>query len=688
MKLSSSLWQNLTGACAGLVLMLTGTLALAANDKLQLASPDGSIKIEVKADKVVTWSVRVDGEQVLLPSQLSMRIDDTLDLQHKPKVVQVKRRSVDQVLKPEVQVKSATIHDRFNEMKVDFNNRYSVVFRAYDNGVAYRYETSLPGQVTVNSELVEFVFSADSHVYYPEEKGFYSHNERSYIYQPIADIGKKNLASTPALVATGGTKLLITETDLRDYPGLWLLGNGRDRLVGTLPQFPLVKEIRHPDTLKRFEKKEGPGPDRNEPVMKRADYLAKTDGSRTYPWRILGIAKQDGDLITNQLSYQLASPNRIGDVSWIKPGKVAWDWWNANNLFGVDFVAGVNTETYMHYIDFAAEYGIEYVILDEGWYPLNDLLGSVPHMDVPALIAHAKSKGVEIILWASWMTLRDQFDAAMDRFAELGAAGIKPDFFQRDDQEMVNFYWKIAEESAKRNLLVDFHGAYKPAGLRRTYPNVITREGVKGLEWNKWSYDITPEHNTTLPFIRMAAGPMDYTPGAMRNAHGPSSYVPVDPNAGQTQDFNIRFERPMSQTTRAHQMALLTVFESPLQMLADTPTNYRKEHETTKFMASVPTVWDETIVLDGAVGDYIAVARRHGDQWFIGAMSDENARELEIDLSFLGEDNYEMVIFQDGLNSDRWAEDYKKVSMTVTRGQKLTASLNKAGGWTARLKPQ
>ena len=297
MKLSSSLWQNLTGACAGLVLMLTGTLALAANDKLQLASPDGSIKIEVKADKVVTWSVRVDGEQVLLPSQLSMRIDDTLDLQHKPKVVQVKRRSVDQVLKPEVQVKSATIHDRFNEMKVDFNNRYSVVFRAYDNGVAYRYETSLPGQVTVNSELVEFVFSADSHVYYPEEKGFYSHNERSYIYQPIADIGKKNLASTPALVATGGTKLLITETDLRDYPGLWLLGNGRDRLVGTLPQFPLVKEIRHPDTLKRFEKKEGPGPDRNEPVMKRADYLAKTDGSRTYPWRILGIAKQDGDLL-------------------------------------------------------------------------------------------------------------------------------------------------------------------------------------------------------------------------------------------------------------------------------------------------------------------------------------------------------------------------------------------------------
>ncbi|MBR9911535.1 MAG: glycoside hydrolase family 97 protein [Gammaproteobacteria bacterium] len=687
MKISPHLWHNLNGACTGLVLLLASALALASNDELQLLSPDGTIKIEVNVNKAVTYSVSVDDKPVLRPSKLSLQIDRKLDLQRNPKVVGVQHRSVDQMLEPEVRVKSAVIRDHFNEMTVAFDNQYSVVFRAYDNGVAYRFVTALPGQVTVNSELVEFVFSPDSHVYFAEEEGFYSHNERSYIYQSIADIGKKKLASTPTLVDAAGIKLLITETDLRDYAGLWLVGNGKDRLLGTLPAFPLLKETRDPNTLERIEG-DGPGPDRNEPVMKRADYLAKTDGSRSYPWRILGIARQDGDLITNQLSYQLASPNRLQDLSWIKPGKVAWDWWNANNLFGVDFAAGVNTETYMYYIDFAAEYGLEYVILDEGWYPLNDLLGSVPHMDVPALIAHAKSKGVGIILWASWKTLRDQFDAAMDRIAELGAVGIKPDFFQRDDQEMVNFYWQIAEESAERKLLVDFHGAYKPAGLRRTYPNVITREGVKGLEWNKWSYDSTPEHNTTLPFIRMAAGPMDYTPGAMRNAHGPQSYVPVDPNAGDTQDFNIRFERPMSQTTRVHQMAMLTVFESPLQMLADTPTNYRRENECTRFMASVPTVWDETRVLGGSVGDYIAVARRSGEQWFIGAMTDENGRDLDIDLSFLGNGDYQMVVFQDGFNSNRWAEDYSTVTRTVTRADKFSASLHKAGGWTARLTPK
>ncbi|NHN39150.1 glycoside hydrolase family 97 protein [Pseudomaricurvus alcaniphilus] len=662
------------------LLVFLSHLAVADNeDELSLISPDGTIRIVVEVNKVVSYSVAVDGKQVLKPSKLSLQIDKKLDLQHSPKVLEVKRRNVDQILQPEVRVKSATIRDHFNEMTLVFDNQYSVVFRAYDNGVAYRYVTTLPGEVTVNSELVELVFSQDSHVYYPEEEDFYSHNERAYIYQPLADIGKKKLASTPALVSTAGIKLLITESSLQDYAGLWLLGNGKDRLVGTLPTFPLQKQ-----TLQG----EGPGPDRNEPITKRANYLAKTSGNRKYPWRILAIARQDGDLINNQLSYQLAVPNRIGDTSWIKPGKVAWDWYNANNLYGVDFKAGVNTETYMYYIDFAADYGIEYVILDEGWYPLGDLLGSLPNMDVPALIAHAKSKGVEIILWTSWMTLRDQFDAAMDRFAELGAVGIKPDFFQRDDQEMVNFYWKIAEEAAKRKLLVDFHGSYKPAGLRRTYPNVISREGVRGLEWNKWSLLSTPEHNVTLPFIRMVAGPMDYTPGAMSNAHGPATFKPVDPNAGDAQDFAQRFERPMSQTTRVHQMAMLTVFESPLQMLADSPSNYRREHECTEFMAAVPSVWDETRVLHGSIGDYIALARRKGAHWFIGAMTDENARELDIDLSFLGAGNYEMVAFQDGINADRWAEDYKKVTLDVTAKTQIKASLTAAGGWTARLTPK
>jgi alpha-glucosidase len=596
-------------------------------------------------------------------------LDGVKSLAKKTIIVSSQTDSVQETLTPEVRVKSATISNNYNQLMINFDNKISLNFRAFNNGVAYRFETHIDGNITVNKEVAEFNFSAKANVYYPEEEGFYSHNERQYIYQSIGDISKKSLASTPALVDAGTIKVVITETGLEDYPGLWLLGNGNDGLQATFANFPLMKAP------------EAPWIDRNEPITKRAKYLAKTAGQRTFPWRVFAIARNDAELITNQLTYQLASPNRIGDTSWIKPGKVAWDWFNSNNLYGVDFKAGVNTQTYKYYIDFAAQYGIEYVILDEGWYPLGDLLGTVDDMDVPAIIAHAKSKGVNIILWASWLTLRDQFDAAMDRIAELGAVGIKPDFFQRDDQEMVNFYWKIADAAAKRHLMVDFHGAYKPAGLRRTYPNVISREGVRGMEWNKWSYDVTPEHNTTIPFIRMVAGPMDYTPGAMSNAHGPLSYKGADPDY---KDFAPRFDRPMSQTTRAHQIALLTVFESPLQMMADTPTQYQRESESTEFMAQIPTVWDETVALDGKVGDYLALARRSDKKWFVGAINDENARTLKFDLSFLETDKqYQMTIIEDGINADHWAEDYKKTTLTVTSKDMLDINMAAAGGYSA-----
>lgn len=589
-------------------------VSIANGETLSVSSPDGKIMVKVSNDKLLTYSVVVDGAQLINNSYLDLLLDGVKSLAKKPIIVSSQTDSVQETLSPEVRVKSATIANNYNQLMINFDNKISLNFRAFNNGVAYRFETHIDSNITVNKEVAEFNFSAKANVYYPEEEGFYSHNERQYIYQSISDIDKKSLASTPALVDAGTIKVVITETGLEDYPGLWLLGKGKDGLQATFANYPVLKAP------------EAPWVDRNEPITKRAKYLAKTEGQRTFPWRVFAIARNDAELITNQLTYQLASPNRIGDTSWIKPGKVAWDWFNSNNLYGVDFKAGVNTQTYKYYIDFAAQYGIEYVILDEGWYPLGDLLGTVDNMDVPAIIAHAKSKGVNIILWASWLTLRDQFDAAMDRIAELGAVGIKPDFFQRDDQEMVNFYWKIADAAAKRHLMVDFHGAYKPAGLRRTYPNVISREGVKGMEWNKWSYDVTPEHNTTLPFIRMVAGPMDYTPGAMSNAHGPLSYHGADP---EYQDFAPRFDRPMSQTTRAHQIALLTVYESPLQMMADTPTQYQSESESTKFMSKVPSVWDETIALEGKIGDFLAVARRSGEEWFIGAINDENARILK-----------------------------------------------------------
>lgn len=643
----------------------------------KLTSPDGKIVVSIAQDKGLHYSVNLDGHTVLSPSQIDLNIRGQKTLADSTKLVSTSTDSVKQLLQPEVKVKSATILDHYNELKLSFDNNIDIEFRAYNNGVAYRFSTHHSQDITIVNELAEFNFSNNASVYYPEEESLYSHNERSYIHYAMPEINADKLASTPALVDNADTKILITETALRDYAGLWLIGNGDNGLVGKFANLP-TKVI----------PEEGAWIDRNEPVVARADYIAKTEGTRTFPWRVLAIASNDADLITNQLTYQLAEPNKLGDTSWLKPGKVAWDWYNANNIFGVDFESGLNTETYKYYIDFAAEYGLEYVILDEGWYPLGDLMGSVEGFDVPEIIRYGKEKGVGIILWTTWLTLRDQFDEAMDRFEELGAVGIKPDFFQRDDQEMVNFYWKIAEEAGKRKMMVDFHGAYKPAGLRRTFPNVISREGVKGLEWNKWSTDSTPEHNTTLPFIRMVAGPMDYTPGAMSNAIGPAVFEQWDYSGKDVnhQDFTIRFNRPMSQTSRVHQMAMLTVFESPLQMMADSPSRYRQEAESARFMSKVPTVWDETIALHGKIGDYVSVARRSGDEWFVGTLNDEHARNLKLNLDFLEPGNtYHMEVFEDGRNAHKFAEDYKTYTKLVKKGDVITMKLAPAGGYTARI---
>lgn len=640
-----------------------------------LASPDKNIAVEIEVNQGVSYQIALDGKSILLPSNIDLQLESLPSLSDGIRLTDKKSHQVNEVLEPEVRVKSQKILDSYNQLSLSFSNNYTVTFRAYNNGIAYRFETDINQDIVVIDELAEFNFPAPSTTYFPKEEGFYSHNERSYLKEKVSDITATDLASTPTLIDTEAGKLLITETALENYAGLWLIGSEKG-LKGTFAHYPTQKAVG-----------EAPWQDRNEPITHRAKYIAKSSGKRTYPWRVLAIAKQDKDLLTNQLTYQLAIPSKLADTSWIKPGKVAWDWFNANNLHGVDFEAGLNTATYKHYIDFAAEYGLEYVILDEGWYPLGDLMGTVADFDVPELIRYGKEKGVGIILWASWLTLRDQFDEAMDRFQQLGAVGIKPDFFQRDDQEMVQFYWKIAKEAAERELLVDFHGSYKPAGLRRTYPNVISREGVKGLEWNKWSYDSTPEHNTTLPFIRQVVGPMDYTPGVMSNAIGPAAFENINYSGKDSnhQDFTIRFMRPMSQTTRVHQMAMFTVFESPLQMMADTPSQYRKNSECAAFIAKVPTVWDETIPLEGSIGDFVMVARKHQSTWHVGAMTDENARTLPLDLSFLEEGKWKMVIFEDGPNAKRWAEDYRSKTLEVTNETKLNISLAPGGGYTARL---
>ena len=637
------------------------TAAAAAKDPAySLLSPDKKIEVKISAGGILQYAVNYDGRPLLAPSTISMTLDGGRVVGRGTRVREAKTRSVNEILKPVVKQKAAEIPDRFNELTVSFVGDYALIVRAYDDGVAYRFATSFKDPVTVVSEQAEFAFPQDQKLWFPEEESFQSHSERKFKYISLSEVTDKKFACCPALVdVSGGPKVAITEADLEDYAGLYLTGaaDSPTKLVGKFPAFALKEEAKN---------------DRNVPVVERAPYLAKTSGRRSYPWRVLMIAAKDGGLIESPLIYRLAKPS-TGDFSWVKPGKVAWDWWNDLNLAGVDFRAGVNTATYKYFIDFASKNGIEYVILDEGWYKLGDLLSVVPAVDVEEIVAYGKSKNVGIILWAIWKTLDDQLEKAMEQFSKWGVAGLKVDFMQRDDQWMVNYYYKIAAETAKRRLLLDFHGAYKPTGLYRTFPNVLTSEGVMGLEHNKWSRDMTPEHNVTLPFTRMAAGPMDYTPGAMVN--------------GAMKNFQIIYNQPMSQGTRCHQLAMYVVYESPLQMLADSPTNYLREPECLDFLSKVPSVWDETRVPEAKVGDYVLAVRRSGSNWYVGAMTDGTPRELTLDLSFLGEGSYEMTLYQDGLNADRNGNDYKLIKRTVTRADRIPLKLAAGGGGAARIEP-
>jgi alpha-glucosidase len=625
---------------------------------LTVASPNGAIVVNIRTGDPLTYALSVRGRELVRPSSISLTLQDGRVLGGTAPVLTTATRSVDRVLRPVVRVKRADVRDRFNEMRVDFAGDFSLIVRAYDDGAAYRFVTALGGEIAVAGEEATFAFAGDYPLHFPEEDDLISHQERQYKRVQLSEIGVGKFSGLPVLVSPPyGPRIAITEADLFDYPGMDLTrGSAPRSLKGLFPAYPLKTEMRR---------------DRTERVLERADYIAKTRGIREFPWRVLMVAERDADLLDTDIVYRLASETAIGDTSWIKPGKVAWDWWNANNVYGVPFRAGVNTETYRHYIDFAAENGIEYVILDEGWYKLGDLMAVVPAMDMDALAAYAKQKNVGLILWVVWKTFDQQMSAALDRFEQWGVKGIKVDFMQREDQWMVNFYERVAREAAKRRLLVDFHGAYKPTGLYRTYPNVLTSEGVLGLEQSKWSELAGPDNAVTIPFIRMLAGPVDYTPGAMMNA--------------TKADFKPVFNRPMSQGTRCHQLAMYVVYESPLQMLADSPSNYRKEPESLAFLSAVPTVWDETRVLGASVGEYVAVARRSGRDWYVGAMTNWAPRDLELDLSFLGPGAFKAEIHRDGPNADRAGVDYVRETRTVSAGDRLRVHLAPGGGFAARI---
>jgi alpha-glucosidase len=643
-------------------LLALGSVALSVQS-YSVASPNGNLLIEIGTSPRMTWQLFVRNQPVTDPAPMALTIDGAGVLGNNPVVVQTDKKGVTQDVQPVVHQKSASIPEHYNELTLRCKGDWGISFRAYDEGVAYRFFTGMGKDIKVTDETFAFKPIDCKTIWFPEEETFYSHNER--LFKPLApaEINGSRFASLPAMaVLNSGLNILITETDLQNYPGLWLTGTAAKdgQLRGIFPYVPK-------NTVELS--------DRDIKPVDRERYMADTKGTRSFPWRLFLVAPKDADLLTNQMPYLLAEPSKLAETGWIRPGKVAWDWWNNLNVYGVDFRAGVNTATYKYFVDFAAENGLEYIILDEGWSVGGHLNQVNPDLNMDELAKYARQKKVGIILWVTWSTIDPQFDALLPNLKKWDIKGLKIDFMQRDDQPAVEFYWRMAEKGAKNHLLMDFHGAHKPAGLQRTWPNVLSFEGVFGLENSKWDTEkrIGPEHNVTLPFLRMVAGPMDYTPGAMLNA--------------QKNDWHPIFDRPMALGTRCHELAKYVIFESPLQMLADSPTNYRKEPECLRFLAGVPSVWEQTVALDAKVGDYIAMARQTtGGKWYVGAMTDWTPRQLKLSTAFLPKGEYEIEWYADGINADRCAQDYRHGTGRIKSGDVLTADLAPGGGYVAILK--
>ena len=627
-----------------------------------LLSPDGRIAVSISVGDDISWSIASDGEQILCPSGIALTLSDGTVYGRRMKVKKAVRRSVDEVLDSPL-FKRSKVRDRYNEFSL-ISKEFDLVFRAADDGVAYRFVTKKG--VTVKEEKAEFRFPDDhrSWVPYANENGTIEqqmHNsfENHYADVPLSGWDPSRIAFLPGAVeGKGGVKICITETDLFNYPGMFLVNpDGSKTIRGLFAAVPDEVEQGGHNMLEGL-------------VRSRKPFIYKGTSGEELPWRILAIAREDRELAASDLVWRLSRPAE-GDYSWVKPGKVAWDWWNDWNIRGVDFPAGVNTATYKYYIDFAAANGIEYVILDEGW-AVNlkaDLFQIVPEIDLPELCSYAASKGVGLVLWAGYWAFNRDIEAVCSHYAKMGIAGWKIDFMNRDDQTMVAFYEQAAKTAAKYHQIVDFHGAFKPAGLTRAYPNVLNHEGVAGLEQMKWApedYDQVT-YDVTIPFVRLVAGPADYTQGAMRNA--------------TKQNYHPIWGEPMSQGTRCRQLAEYIVFDAPFTMLCDSPSNYMEEPECTAFIASVPTVWDETLVLDGRIGEFIITARRSGSKWYIAAMTDWSERDVTIDLPAPATSG---TLWHDGVNADRSARDYKKETVAISGGR-LTVHLAPGGACVLEL---
>ena len=652
-------------ALGGLLLALL--VLPAAAETFRLRAPTEPLEAAIRADETLTLEVRYRGKIVVSTPALGLEIDGHLRAHSLPRLTGSARRTVNETIRPVVAEKRSVIPDRYNELRLSFGPKLAATFRAYDDGVAYRFETAIGGEVIVRNESAGMRLSKDDSIWIAlvncrKEPGvdcIQSNYEENYQQLTADAVPEARLGYLPITVQTAGGYLGFTESDLRDYPGLWLRRvPGEPALASDFARYPLEEQVFGGEFKQSL-------------VTKRADFLARTSGTRTFPWRVLMVSPDAAGLLGNDLVYRLASPLELQDVSWIRPGQSTEEWITSRLLYGVDFKSGLNTATYRYYIDFAAEYGVEYMMFDAGWSDAGDNTKLNPDIDVPGLIAYANSKGVAVLLWNEANALSRNLEQALDRYAAWGARGIMVDFMDRDDQPMLRFQEHVAREAAKRRLVVNLHGVAKPTGLQRAFPNLLTREAVLGHEYNMWSERVTPDHALTVPFVRMLAGPMDWEGGAMLNA--------------TQKTFRVIGEQPMSQGTRSQQLAQYVIYDSPLQYLAGTPSDYRAEPGFTRFLGGIPTTWDETRPLQAAIGDYVVVARRAGDTWYVAAMTDWTARKIELPLSFLTSGEYTATIVADGMNADRHAADYKIESRTVAPGSSLVIELAPGGGYVARL---
>ena len=643
----------------------------------EVSSPNGKVKVEVTNDNTVKWSVTYDGKTVLLPSEINIQLRQANKTLGLGKICKVSKKQIQSSFNNPF-YKKATISDNYGQLLLYTNQKFTIEVRAYNDGAAYRLISGHTKSAMVVNEVAEYCFDADYQAFVPYvndtrggERYCYSF-ESYYDEQPLSKMFTDSLAITPlAVCLPEGMKAIVMDAGVENYPGMMLVKGQGNTLKAQFAPYPLAQEIGGFDRL-------------NLVPSKRADYITKLQGRQSLPWRAVVITEKDVDILNCDMSQRLAPACRIADTSWIRPGKVAWDWWNNCNITGVDFPSGMNTNTYLYYIDFAAKNHIEYIIIDEGWSGKESLMSNLSdEIDLKRLITHGQEKGVGIILWSSWRNLigNDPLggttvsELVMKHYADMGIKGFKVDFFDRDDQQVIASAYQLAECAARHHLVLDYHGL-KPFGIQRAYPNIFNFEGVKGLENSKWEprsgngplHD-QPHYDVTIPYLRMLAGPLDYTPGAMANAMKDSFFGNND--------------HPMSQGTRVHQMAMYTTFEAPLQMLADSPTKYMQNQECTDFIAQVPTTFDETIALDGELGKYTLIARRKGSTWYLAAMTDWVPRDLTVDLSFLGSGQHQADIFADGVNAGKEATDYLHTRKTVSSSDRLPVHLSSGGGWTA-----